>query len=82
MDTTVAETVNEAVEVAAGAGFEAVPAPSKTRANATDKRFMDSLFATSVSSQPYVLSVQAAQTEPEKEASLALSAVQGKNSMK
>jgi hypothetical protein len=45
LDTTVAETANEVVAVAARAGVEASPVPNKLRANATDEYFMDSLFA-------------------------------------
>jgi hypothetical protein len=57
-DTTVAETTNEAVAVAADAVFEASPAPIRPRANATDKHFIDSLPHRNVASQvrPFVLS--------------------------
>jgi hypothetical protein len=44
LDTTVAETANEAVEVAPIAGCEASTAPNKPRENATDEHLMDSFL--------------------------------------
>lgn len=78
MDTTVAETANEAVEVAADTGLEASPTASKPRTSANnDEHFMDSFFA-----PPALESTVCARDfgQPQ-EASLAISAIPRSNSI-